>query len=348
MIRPRPRTVLILVVGLLAIAAAAVYLRKAEAPECARLLPESDAIVYFNLSPLRAATHFERRPVRRDPEYQRFIDETGIDFERDLDEAAFALSRQPDLAGPNGPVAYSEVFSGSFDAHRLTAWLAAHAAATESYSAHTIYSIPNAGRTVRVTVLSRRLVAISNTPTPEQIHAIVDRHRTALLPDLLPFAGPTLLTTHYKDVPLLSLAWGIGQIGLPFADTVGSPAGKPLWQQSPLQLLGFTLPFRLDTTFVASLRWTGALRLRIEEIAPSAQAATLSANSLESLVSIARMAENSLPAAMTNDNVRALVNSVQIVHENDRAVINATLPPDFFRKLVTAQDAAAPTAGSKP
>ena len=334
MTRPRTRTFVLVLALLLVAAAAAVYLRRNEPPEVARLLPESDAIVYMNLRPLRAATHFERHPVKHDPDYQHFIDGTGIDFERDLDEAAFALSRQTDLLGPNGPVGYSEVFSGSFDRQRLTAWLARSAATTETYSGYTLYSIQNAGRAVRVAVLSRELVAVSNTPAPEQIHSIIDHYRSGLLS----FSGPTLLAEHYKDLPLLSLAWGIGQIGLPLAEPVAAPGSKPVWQQSPMQLLGFTLPFRLDATFVASLRWTGALRLRVEEIAPSESAAMASAEGLAALVNVAKMAENNLPAGLTDENSRALVNSVEIVHYNDRAVVNATVPIGLLRKMVSPQD----------
>jgi len=95
------------------------YLRKNAPPEAARLLPESDGIVYVNLRPLRAATHFDQRPVHRDPDYQRFIDATGFVFERDMDEAAFALHQMPDPNGPNGLVAFSEVFVGRFDGKKL-------------------------------------------------------------------------------------------------------------------------------------------------------------------------------------------------------------------------------------
>ncbi len=329
MTRPRTRTLLIVLALLLGAGVALVYLRKGQPPEVARLLPESEAIVYLNLRPLRAATHFDRRPVRHDAEYQHFIDVTGIDFERDLDEVAFALSRQAELSGPNGPVAYSEIFSGSFDRHRLTDWLGRSAETTETYSGYTLYSVPNGGRMVRVVILSRELVAVSNTPAPEQIHSIVDHYRSGLLSS----SEPTLLAAHYQDLPLLSLAWGIGQIGLPLADTISAPGTKPLWQQSPMQLLGFTLPFRLDATFVASLRWTGALRLRVEEIAPSEGAATASADALAGLLNVAKIAENDLPGSLTDENWRELVNSVAIVHYNDRAVVNATVPTGLLRKL---------------
>ncbi len=61
----------------------------------------------------------------------------------------------------------------------------------EIYAGHTIYSIPSEGRTVRVAQIGYDMVAVSNTPTPEQIHSIIDRHRTAALP----FSGSSLLST---------------------------------------------------------------------------------------------------------------------------------------------------------
>src|SRR6516162_7693271 len=85
-------TVAVLLAALLAlILAGAWFLSKKAPPKAARLLPESDAIVYFDVAPLRAATHFDRHPVKYDPEYQHFIDATGIQVEQDLNEAAFAL-----------------------------------------------------------------------------------------------------------------------------------------------------------------------------------------------------------------------------------------------------------------
>src|SRR3984885_10094623 len=220
----RTRITVAVVVVILLLLAVAVYLRKKAPPEAARLLPESDGIVYLNLRPLRAVTHFDQRPVAHDPDYQSFIDATGIQFERDLDEAAFALHRMPNPAGPNGAVAFSEVFVGHFDGRRLAHYLESVAGSTEEYAGREIYSIPNDGRTVRGTLLGYDMIAVSNTPSPEQIHSILDRYKTAAMP----FTGSSLLADHYADVPLLSLAWGIGQIGLPLSDAGGNLKGRGL------------------------------------------------------------------------------------------------------------------------
>ncbi len=317
----RPRIAAVaLVLLLLAAGASLFFWRKATPPLVARLLPESQAIAYFDLAPLRAATHFNRTPSAHAPEYQRFIDQTGIDPERDLDEAAFALDRLPDLLGPNAGLAYSEVFRGRFDAARLASFLAREAAASEAYGAATIYLLPVDGRIVRVAVLPRGLVAVSNTPTPEQIHSILDRARASRL--LFGGAGPTLLAEHYRDLPVLSLAWGLGQIGLPFGD-----GGK-------LSLFGLALPLRFDATFVASLRWTGALRLRVEEIAPNRTAAEASAGALTALLNVVKVAENNLPASFTDPNTQAILNSARVVQYDDRAVVTATLPTTLLRSAV--------------
>jgi hypothetical protein len=333
-IRRRTRTTIAVVVIILLLLAVAVYLRKKAPPEAARLLPESDGIVYVNLRPMRTVTHFDQHPVSHDPDYQNFIDATGIQLERDLDEAAFAFHRMPDAAGPNGPVAFSEVFVGHFDGRRLTHYLEGLSKTQESYVGHTIYNIPSEGRTVRVTLLGYDMVGVSNTPTSEQIHSMLDRYRSAALP----FAGSSMLTDHYEDVPLLSLAWGIGQIGLPFGDS------------GNVSVFGFRLPLAFDSMFIASVRWTGSLRLRVEEIAPTEAAAEQSADSVKMLVSFMRNAEKAAPG-LTGDEFKPLLDSVQIEHHKDRAVLHATLPPQLLEKLVTPpgklQESPLPSGGNR-
>jgi hypothetical protein len=332
----RTRVTIAIVLVVLLLLAGALYLRKKAPPEAARLLPESDGIVYLNLRPLRAATRFNQHPVHHDSDYQHFIDETGVDAERDLEEVAFALHRMPDPNGPNGPVAFSEVFVGHFDGRRLSRYLASVAGSTETYAGHEIYNIPSDGRTVRVTLLGYDMIAVSNTPSEEQIHSILDRYRTAALP----FTGSSLLAAHYSDVPLLSLAWGVGQIGLPLSDAAGS-----------VQVMGMSLPLTFDATFIASLSWTGKTRLRVEEIAPTEAAAKASAESIGSILTLARSAGDAAPAGMTDPDTRALLDSAQIEHHRDRVVLTATVPSGLLQRLVSApvnfETAPAPEASDR-
>src|ERR1700751_1379548 len=152
--RRRTRYSLLLMLALMVALVVVLVLRKAAPPEAARLLPESDAIVYANLRPLRTVTHFDRTQVTRSPDYQHFVDATGIVPERDLDSVAFALHRMDDPNGPNGPVGYSEVFEGRFDGERLGRYLSGIASSQENYGGHTIYTVPiqdgNVVRSLRV------------------------------------------------------------------------------------------------------------------------------------------------------------------------------------------------------
>ena len=105
----RTRRTLLVVAAVLVLLAVAVFLRSKAPPEAARLLPESDGIVYINFRPVRAFFHKDLAPPHHDPDYQAFIEATGIDWERDLDQAAIAMHRMDNPNGPNGPVAYSMV-----------------------------------------------------------------------------------------------------------------------------------------------------------------------------------------------------------------------------------------------
>jgi hypothetical protein len=268
------------------------------------------------------------KPPQRVPEYQQFVDATGIDWERDLDQVAVGLHRMPDPNGPNGPVAYSMVLVGKLTGTRLNRWLEEHAAARENYAGHTVFSVPSEGRTVRVTQVGYDMVAVSNFPTTEKIHSILDRHRAAALP----FAGSTLLSEHYKDVPLLSLAWGVGQIGLPFNE------------DGAISVLGFKLPLQSDSTIVASLSpelsLKGALRLRLEEFAPTNEAAASQAASLATLVTLARGYTEPLSGNAANKGLQELLRSAEVTQSRNRLVVKANVPMTMFTGLAEENSAA--------
>ncbi len=321
----RTRRTLLIVAGVVLLLAAAIFLRSKAPPEAARLLPESDGIIYINLRPIHTFFRKDLKPPKRVPEYQQFVDATGIDWERDLDQVAIALHRMPDPNGPNGPVAYSMVLSGKLTGRRLNDWLDAHATSRETYAGHSIYNIPSEGRTVRVTQIGYDTMAVSNTPTPEQIHSIVDRHRTAAWP----FSNSSLLNQHYHDVPLLSLAWGIGQIGLPFNES------------GAISIFGFSLPLQSDSIIVASLRWTGSLHVRVEEIAPSEEKAASQAASLATLVTLARGFASPLGNNTANNGLKELLKTAEVSQKRDRVIVTAVLPPSFLASLdqeATPQD----------
>jgi hypothetical protein len=306
------------VAGLVLVLAAAIYLRFKAPPESARLLPESDGIVYVNLRPLHGLLKKNASTLTRAPEYQSFMDATGIDWERDLEEAAVALHRMPDPHGPNGPVAYSMVLVGKLDGKRLAAYMDAHAAAREVYDGKTIFSLPSEGRTVRVAQIGYDMVAISNYPDTEKIHSMLDRHRTAALP----FSGSTLLAEHYSEMPILSVAWGMGAIGLPFSEN-----GR-------ISVFGMQLPLEPDTTFLASVHWAGALKLRVVEIAASDTTASNQASSLNVLLDLARGTTAGLNESAANNALKEVLRTSQISQRRNRVEIDATLPKNLPVELL--------------
>ncbi len=320
----RRTTYTLLAVFLLVCALAVVlYLRQKAPPEAARLLPESDAIVFINLKPIRTVTHFDKNPFTP-ASFQTFIDATGILPERDLDSAAFALHRMPNPNGPNGPVGYTEIFQGRFDTLKLSSYLASQSKAQETYAGHTIYSIPSAeDRIVRVAILGYDLIAASNMPAPEQIHSILDRERAAASP----FAGSSLLNALYADVPAFSPAWAVGQIGLPFE------------KNHRIAISDFELPLPADENFVASLRFTTAIHLRIDALAESPEAAARAARETGNLLnlarSIGRVAQPS-PATPGEQAARQFTDSIVIEAHRDRATLTASLPFEALKHLSTS------------
>ena len=172
---------------------------------------------------------------------------------------------------------------------------------------------------MRVAQIGYNMVAVSNTPTPEQIHSMLDRHATAAWP----FAGSTLLRQHYHEVPLLSLAWGVGQIGLPFNES------------GAVSILGLSLPLDADSTIIASFGWTGSLR--VVEIAPSEAVAARQAAALQTLVTLARGFTVQLNGNTENNSLKELLKTAEITQKRERVVVTASVDRSLFSGLLAAQ-----------
>jgi hypothetical protein len=185
-------------------------------------------------------------------------------------------------------------------------------------------------------------VAISNTPTADQIHSMLDRHRAAALP----FSGSSLLEQHYHDVPLLSFAWGVGQIGLPFSDS------------GAIHIFGVALPLEPDSTIIASVAPAlpvpgelEALRFKVEEIATSEDKAASQAADLATLVTLVRALSLAPPPsnppsnpdadnpgadspgatsptaskALSNDALKELIKTTTVTQHGERVVVTGTI-----------------------
>ncbi|MBZ5648074.1 MAG: DUF3352 domain-containing protein [Acidobacteriia bacterium] len=317
----RRRKLLIAVIVLLIGAAigVAIWLRKHAPPDAVRLLPEvEDGVLYLNLKPLRMAGVLKKTTTPREPEYEQFVRETGFEFERDLDQAAFAV-HGPGAAG--GQTRYSEILVGRFDGSRAEAYFKKLAQGVENYRETTIYSIPHEGRTVRVAILGLDQVAVSNLENPAAIHEIIDHYRSSAVPR----GGPALVREHYHDVLFGSLAWFIGNVG---SSGLGQLPSKGL----DIPMIGGLVG---GSTVVASVRYTGSARLKMEAFAASEQQAKNIAANLQILLAMFTGAESSVKPSGSDPDVKAFFDSIQVAQHDDRVILTATLPPGFVKKVLT-------------
>jgi hypothetical protein len=308
--------------------AAVVYLRSRRGPEAARLLPESDAVLFVNLRLMRLAHVFgEAPPVSYDSDYEQFVKETGFQFERDLDQAAFAV-HVPSGAAAGGQglldeARYSEIFIGKFDAQRAAAYFRKLSSGTENYRDAVIYAIPHEGRTVRVAILGLDTVAVSNLPDTTAIHQMIDKYRATAWPA----SGPTLVREHYRQVPLGSIAWGLASVpGMtsPRPPSVVLPGGIEM----PVHWLA-------GSTIVGSARYLGALHLRIEALMPSETDARQLAETVKTFLALLKGVESSTTQGGTDADVKAFFNSLKVEEHGTRVALTATLPQGFIRKALT-------------
>jgi hypothetical protein len=329
---PIPLAVL-LIAGALALIVTA---RKHAPPEPARLLPGADGFFYVNLKWIRTFATGKLPAVSRDPEYQKFVDETGFQFERDLDQAAFAVHYPKSWGSGTGGTAteprFSEVFVGKIDSARLTAYLKKVSSSIEDYGGFDVYNIPLEGRTVRVVLLSYNSVAVSNHPDPNVIHGMLDRSRKLASP----FGGPWLLRRFYRKVPLASLSFAILRV-------------QPNEMSALSGMAGWSLLFPKPAVTVISGRFLRAFHLRAEAFTDSDADARAIADKAAAFLSIFNAAEGSVGTQGTDADVKAFFDSLKVEQSANRAILTATVPPGFVRKiLMETPDAIAPEPPTAP
>jgi hypothetical protein len=327
------------VVLVILLIAGAVYLRKLAAPEVARLLPESEGIIYASFSGFRLASNFGSSPINisREPEYENFIRETGFQFERDLDEVAIAVhpaEATPTTFGLEMQRRYSEIFKARFDSSKLNHYLHKLASKVEKYRDFEIFTIPYEGRTVRVSILSVDMVAVSNTNDASTILGMIDRHQKIAMP----FGGPRLLSEFYRQVPLGSSAWAI----VALASTEGRGMTLPLPNG-----IEFKLP--AETVTVASVRYLGAIQFRAESFTANEADAKQLTDSLSNFLQLFRAVETNVQPGGGDPDVKTFFDSLKVEQKNSRAILTAELPPGFIKKAMTDAPATiAPPAEKAP
>lgn len=301
----------------------AVLLRKRAAPDAVRLLPESDAVLYINLEPIRLLTDIAKHPTKeREPQYEEFVRETGFEFERDLDKAAFAIHYG--VAKDKGKPAetrYSEILQGHFDNARVSDWLRKVSSKVERYSDYDIYLIPIEDRTVRVALLGIDIAAASNLDDPAIIHGMIDRYKQAALP----FSGPSLVSEYYRRVPLGSIVWTIAR---PPAPSASDEHGELLVPG------GWSGLLPRDCVVIASARPLNEVRLRADVILHSDQEAQRFSEQVATYLTLFKSLEISIEEGGPDKDVKAAFDSLAVSQNNSEAVLTAKVPYAFFKKVL--------------
>jgi hypothetical protein len=136
-----------------------------------------------------------------------------------------------------------------------------------------------------------------------------------------PFAGPALLRHYYKDVPLVSLAWGI--VRITGGDT-RFPLSNGVW----------ALLFHQPSTLVVSARYLTALHVRAEDYAGNEDEAKRIADQATAVLNIFRGGEISAGNSEADKDVKEFFDSLKVQQHDSRAVLTAVLSPRFIRKIV--------------
>jgi hypothetical protein len=300
---------------------AALLLRKRAAPDVVRLLPDSDAVLYVNLEPIRLFTDLGKKPsADRDPEYEKFVQETGFDFERDLDHAAFAIHYG---SGRDGETRYSEILQGHFDHNRVSRYLSKLSNnSVEHYHGFDVYVIPLEGRTLRVALLGFDTAAASNYPDPVFIHYMVDRYKEAALP----FSGPTLVRDYYQRVPLGSVVWTIARTP---AEGASHDRGELLLPGSWSSLLP------KGSVVIASARPLSEVHLRAQVITQSEAQASNFVARVNAFLTLFNSIDISMDGGGPDPDVKKAFESFHVQQHEAEAILTASVPFAFFRKIVT-------------
>jgi hypothetical protein len=301
----------------------AVLLRKRAAPDAVRLLPDSDAVLYINLEPIRLFTDLGKHPVKdRDPQYEDFVRQTGFEFERDLDKVALAIHYGTSIRGQSTETRYSEILQGHFDSERVEAYLRKLAASVEHYGNFDIYIIPLEGRTVRVALLGVDVAAASNTEGPDAIHGMIDRYRQAALP----FAGPPLVSQYYRLVPLGSIIWTIAR----------PPSASSSENHAELLLPGgWSGLLPPDITVIASARPLNEVHLRAQVLTHSEAEARGFTDRVNTFLALFKSLNISIDGGGPDPDVKAAFDSLEIHQDKDQAVLTAKVPYAFFKKVLS-------------
>lgn len=313
--RHRKLLILFLLLVITAAIGFVVYQRIAQPPKAILLLPDGNFLFYLNFAPAHFFD-FGKIPVESEPEYQDFVEKTGFHFEHDLDTIAVSQSNP----GDPGVSDSAAVFTGHFDQAKLANYMRRLAGDTETYSDKTIYSINNEGHVVRACIVDSTTVAVTTGQSSDGMHSIIDKAGNARIT----IKGPALASSYYRYVPFGSLAWLMVRVPSNLGD-----ARLPE---------GLNLDFLQDTVSIASVRYTGSIRVKLEIFSRNESDAKKVTQAASSLLALGRTATTSLNASGTDKDVKAVFDSIQVEQNGNRTAISVVIPQEFLNKVASTMN----------
>lgn len=306
------------------------------APDAVRLLPNADAVLYVNLEPVRLLTNLGKKPPKdREPGFDEFVRQTGFEPERDLDHAALAIHYGSTPANPSKETRYSEIMQGHFDGQRVSDYLKKLSKSVERYQDFDIYIVPLEGRTVRVVLLGLDTAAASNTDGSDAIHGMIDRYKQAALP----FAGPDVVRDYYQRVPLGSVIWTIARI----------PANSSPQDRTELLLPGsWSSLLPRQSLVIASARPLKELHLRAQVLTQNENDARVFAERVAAFLTLFQAIDISMDGGGPDPDVKKAFESFDVHQEKNEAVLTASVPFAFFKKIVSETPVEFGTESGKP
>lgn len=292
------------------------YFRYPPAP--ARLLPQNaSAYIYVDLRPIRRVAKIEPGAILSDPEVAAFSQATGIVPERDIDEVAFALLPGPPDEKGQPTFRSTEVFTGRFDLGRLRQFLE-RSGARVYHRDQPIYEIPREDRTVRVTILDEKTVAVSNTSGPETIVSVIDRDQHLGFPR----SGAYRMNEGFKRVPFGAIAWGTVHIAR--KNEIGITA---------IPFLGSQLSLPPGAEVVGSARALSSLELRAETQLGSDRDAQKLSDQIATYLTLFRAVQITMGTGGADADAKQLFDSWRVERDGMKVILKADVPFSFVAKL---------------
>jgi hypothetical protein len=151
---------------------------------------------------------------------------------------------------------------------------------------------------------------------------MVDRYKQAALP----FAGPDVVRDFYPRVPLGSVVWTIARI----------PANSTPQDRTELLLPGsWSSLLPRGSTVIASARPLNDVHLRAQVITRDENQARQFSERVAAFLTLFRSLDISLDGGGPDPDVKKAFDSFDVRQENNEAVLTASVPFAFFKKIVS-------------